>query len=96
MFVADLSHEQGVSWPTAYKWIKRHDQVAPDGLLYLKRTPHGSQYAASPQIENVALAVRKRSLLGARKLKALPEILLSILLLFLLLPPLQTEEIFRC
>jgi len=59
-----------------------HDHVAPDGLLDLKRTPHGSQYAASPQIENVVLSVRKRSRLGARKLKALPEILLSILHLF--------------
>jgi hypothetical protein len=39
MSVTDLCHEYGISRPTAYKWIKRYDEVGPEGLLDLKRTP---------------------------------------------------------
>ncbi|MGB6191192.1 MAG: helix-turn-helix domain-containing protein [Terracidiphilus sp.] len=39
MSVTDLCHEYGISRPTAYKWIKRYDEVGPEGLLDLARTP---------------------------------------------------------
>ena len=42
MSVTDLCHEYGISRPTAYKWIKRYDEVGPEGLLDLARTPHSS------------------------------------------------------
>lgn len=45
MSVTDLCHEYGISRATAYKWIKRYDEVGPEGLLDLTRTPHGSPYA---------------------------------------------------
>jgi hypothetical protein len=40
MSVTDLCHEYGISRPTAYKWIKRYDEVGPEGLLDLTHTPH--------------------------------------------------------
>ncbi len=71
MSVTDLCHEYGISRPTAYKWIKRYDEVGPEGLLDLTRTPHSSPYATSAEIENEVLALRKRfPSWGARKLKA--------------------------
>jgi len=71
MSVTDLCHEYGISRPTAYKWIKRYDEVGPEGLLDLTRTPHSSPYATSAGIENEILALRKRfPSWGARKLKA--------------------------
>jgi transposase len=71
MSVTDLCHEYGISRPTAYKWIKRYDEVGPEGLLDLARTPHSSPSATSAEIENEVLALRKRfPTWGARKLKA--------------------------
>jgi transposase InsO family protein len=49
MSVTDLCHECGISRPTAYKWIKRYDEVGPEGLLDLTRTPHSSPYATSAE-----------------------------------------------
>jgi transposase len=71
MSVTDLCHEHGISRPTAYKWITRYDEVGPEGLLDLTRTPHSSPYATSAEIENEVLALRKRfPSWGARKIKA--------------------------
>jgi transposase len=71
MSVTDLCHEYGISRPTAYKWIKRYDEVGPEGLLDLTRTPHSSPHATSVEIENEVLALRKRfPSWGAKKLKA--------------------------
>ena len=71
MSVTDLCHEYGISSPAAYKWIKRYDEVGPEGLLDLAPTPHSSPHATSAEIENEILALRKRfPSWGARKLKA--------------------------
>ena len=59
MSVTDLCHEYGVSRPTAYKWIKRYDEVGPEGLRDLARTPHSSPNATSAEMENEVLALRK-------------------------------------
>ena len=32
MSVTDLCHEYGISRPTAYKWIKRYDEVGPEAF----------------------------------------------------------------
>ena len=37
MSVTDLCHEYGVSRPTGYKWIKRYEEVGPEGLLDRRR-----------------------------------------------------------
>ena len=31
MSLTDLCHEYGISRPTAYKWIKRYNEVGPEG-----------------------------------------------------------------
>jgi transposase InsO family protein len=71
MSLTDLCHEYGISRPTAYKWIKRYNEVGPEGLLDLSRRPHGCSHATSLKLENEILALRKRfPSWGARKLKA--------------------------
>lgn len=71
MSVTDLCHEYGISRPTAYKWIKRYNEVGPEGLLDLSRRPHGCSHATPDEIANEILALRKRfPSWGARKLKA--------------------------
>jgi transposase len=71
MSVTDLCHEYGISRPTAYKWIKRYEEVGPEGLLDLTSTPHSCPHSTSAEIENEVLALRKRfPSWGARKLKA--------------------------
>lgn len=68
MSVTDLCHEYGISRPTAYKWIKRYDEVGPEGLLDL--TPahspvspaYSSTICAAPLLAICAvLASRKAS-----------------------------------
>lgn len=71
MSVTDLCHEYGISRPTAYKWIKRYNEVGPEGLLDTSRKPHSCAHATSLEVENEILALRKRfPSWGARKLKA--------------------------
>ena len=71
MSVTDLCHEYGISRPTAYKWIKRYDEVGPEGLLDISRKPHGCSHGTPAEIQNEVLALRKRfPSWGARKLKA--------------------------
>lgn len=71
MSVTDLSHEYRISRPTAYQWIKRYNEVGPEGLLDISRRPHGCSHATSMEIENEILALRKRfPSWGARKWKA--------------------------
>lgn len=71
MSVTDLCHEYGISRPTAFKWIKRYEEVGPEGLLDLMRKPHGCSHGTPAKIENEVLALRKRfPSWGARKLKA--------------------------
>ncbi|HEY3627170.1 MAG TPA: IS481 family transposase, partial [Terracidiphilus sp.] len=71
MSVTDLCHEYGISRPTAYKWIKRYEEVGPEGLLDLTSTPHSCPHSTSAEVENEVLALRKRfPSWGARKLKA--------------------------
>jgi transposase len=41
MSLTDLCHEYGISRPTAYKWIRRYNEVGPEGLLDLSRRRHG-------------------------------------------------------
>jgi transposase len=33
MSLTDLCHEYGISRPTAYKWIKRYNEVGPEGSV---------------------------------------------------------------
>ena len=48
MSVTDLCHQYGISRPTAYKWIKRYEEVGPEGLLGLK--PIGRDRKRDPRV----------------------------------------------
>lgn len=62
----------GISRPTAYKWIRRYNKVRPEGLLDLSRRPHSCSHATSEELVNEVLALRKRfPSWGARSLKCL-------------------------
>jgi Helix-turn-helix domain len=50
MSVTDLCHE-GISRPTAYKWIKRYEEVGPEGLLDLTSTPHTCPTQRRPRLK---------------------------------------------
>ena len=72
MSVTDLCHEYGISRPTAYKWIKRYDEVGPEGLLDLTRAPHGSPHTQRRQRSRTRFSHcgKRFPSWGARKLKA--------------------------
>jgi transposase-like protein len=36
--IIDLCRQFGISRPTAYKWIKRYEQLGPEGLLETQPT----------------------------------------------------------
>ena len=71
MSVSELCREFGVSRPTGYRWINRHKESGPEGLLNLSSKPHCCSHATPERIENAILALRvKYPPWGARKLKA--------------------------
>jgi len=71
MSITELCYEFGVSRPTAYKWIRRYNEVGPEGLLDRSRKPHSCPHATAGEIANEVLAIRKRfPSWGARKIKA--------------------------
>lgn len=76
MSLTDSCHEYGISRPTAYKWMKRYNEVGPEGLLDLSRTPNGYSYATLEPLENAIITLRaKHPSWGSRKLKARLEML---------------------
>jgi transposase InsO family protein len=69
--IIDLCRQFGISRPTAYKWIKRYEQLGPEGLSELSRRPKSCSHAILEQIENEVLAVRNRHpTWGPRKIRA--------------------------
>jgi len=60
MSLTDLCHEYGISRPIAYKWIKRYNEVGPEGLLDLSRRPYSFSHATPDEVVNEILALRKR------------------------------------
>lgn len=58
--IIDLCRQFGISRPTAYKWIKRYEELGPEGLSELSRRPKSCSHAIPEQIENEVLAVRNR------------------------------------
>jgi transposase InsO family protein len=69
--IIDLCRQFGISRPTAYKWIKRYEELGPEGLLELSRRPKSCSHAIPEEIENEVLAVRNRHpTWGPRKIRA--------------------------
>ena len=69
--IIDLCRQFGISRPTAYKWIKRYEELGSEGLLELSRRPKSCSHAIPEHIENEVLAVRNRHpTWGPRKIRA--------------------------
>jgi transposase-like protein len=51
MSVADLCRAYGISRPTAYRWINRHNETGPEGLVDRRRRPHTSSHATLEPVE---------------------------------------------
>jgi hypothetical protein len=66
MPVTNLCHEPGISRPTAYKWIKRYDEVGPEGLLDLTRALHNSRTQLQPRSRTKSLHYGSDSPSGER------------------------------
>jgi transposase len=76
MSVADLCRANGISRPTAYRWINRYNETGPEGLVDRSSRPHSCSHATLEPIENTILVLRaKHPSWGARKLKARLEML---------------------
>ena len=71
MSVTDLCHEYGISRPTAYKWIKRYDEVGPEGLLDLRarrtvlRTQHRRDRERDPRATEAVPLLGSKEAQGA-------------------------------
>ena len=67
--ISELSRRFGISRPTAYKWLQRHDARAADGALGNRSTkPASSPRRSSLQLEDAVLALRaQQAAWGGRK-----------------------------
>ena len=59
--IIDLCRQFGISQPTAYRWIKRYEELGPGGSVELSRRPKSCSHAIPEGIENEVLAVRRDS-----------------------------------
>lgn len=61
----------GISRPTAYKWIARHQQGGPAALVDQSKKPHSSPHQTPERVELVVLKVREaHPYWGGRKIRA--------------------------
>src|SRR6202790_4099980 len=76
ILVGDLCRADGISRPTAYRWINRYNETGPEGLVDRSRRPHTCSHATLEPMENAILVLRaKHPSWGARKLKERLEML---------------------
>lgn len=69
--VAELCRQQGISRPTAYKWLERFDAEGLKGLQDRSRAPHHCARLIEEETEKLILAVKcEHPYWGARKIKA--------------------------
>src|SRR5919109_1840585 len=69
--VRALCRRFGISPPTAYKWLRRHRQAGPAGLVDQSRRPHRSPTRTSSDVEARVLQGRDaQPTWGGRKLAA--------------------------
>lgn len=70
--ISALCREHGISRPTGYLWIKRHQEVGSfTGLIERSRRPHHSPQRTASGVEARVVALRRRYGWGARKLQYL-------------------------
>ena len=67
MSEADLCRAHGISRPTAYRWINRYSEMAPEGLVDRSRRPHSWSNATLEPIVNAIPALRAKPRLWGTK-----------------------------
>jgi len=69
--ITDLSQKYGVSRPTIYKWLKRHERFGIEGLKEQSRAPKNRPYRTSPKILDLVIEEKlKNRKRGPRKVRA--------------------------
>lgn len=69
--ITDLSQKYGISRPTVYKWIGRHEQLGIEGLKEQSRAPKSCPHRTQKKILNLVIQEKlKNRKRGARKIRA--------------------------
>jgi transposase InsO family protein len=66
--MTELCQRYGISRPTGYLWLDRHEEKGEEGLLDRARAPASCPHRTPPKVEREILALRKRYGWGAKKL----------------------------
>ncbi len=69
--ITDLSQKYGISRPTIYKWLARHEQLGAAGLVEQKRAPKNCPHRTSKAILDLVIREKlKNRKRGPRKVRA--------------------------
>jgi len=68
---AELCRRNGISRPTGYKWLRRHQHDGLSGFVDRSHRPHSCPHAVPPQIVERILELRRHRRWGAPKLQRL-------------------------
>ena len=66
--MTELCERYGVTRPTGYKWVARHQAGGDRGLAELSRAPHTCPHRTSDAVEALVVAARRQYGWGAKKL----------------------------
>src|SRR4029450_8256127 len=67
--VTDLADRYGLSRKTVYKWLGRYDDLGPEGLRDLPRTPHACPHQTPPEVVEALLDFHDRFGWRAKELR---------------------------
>lgn len=69
--ITDLSQKYGISRPTVYKWLARHEQLGIEGLKEQSRAPQNCPHRTSKKILDIVIQEKlKNRKRGPRKIRA--------------------------
>ena len=66
--MSELCERYGVTRPTGYKWVARHQAGGDRGLVERSRAPHTCPHRTSADVEALIVAARRQYGWGAKKL----------------------------
>jgi putative transposase len=69
--ITELCEHYGISRPTGYKWIQRHQATGEAGLRDLSRAPRSCPHRTVASTERLIVLLKKSHGWGARKLRRL-------------------------
>ena len=66
--MTELCERYGVTRPTGYKWVARHQAGGDRGLVDRSSAPHACPHRTSDEVEALVVAARRQYGWGAKKL----------------------------